>query len=159
MHCLMLLHHVARNGISYVGYKSSYQGVAEKKSDTCDACQHRNTAMPKKAPEMSAAQVRRLTWGEDGKPRYHAVGGVSGLLSLSTTFRKGTYPPFQSCWSNCGACRQVRLPHHLRRLPETPEVLRLPEGLALPPPITARPDASPCETRGRAGGPAPPTAR
>lgn len=36
--------------------------------------------MPKKAPEMSAAQVRRLTWGEDGKPRYHAVGGVSGLL-------------------------------------------------------------------------------
>ncbi len=36
--------------------------------------------MPKKAPEMSAAQVRRLTHGEDGKPRYHAVGGVAGLL-------------------------------------------------------------------------------
>lgn len=36
--------------------------------------------MPKKAPELSAAAVRRLTWGEDGKPRYHAVGGVSGLL-------------------------------------------------------------------------------
>ena len=36
--------------------------------------------MPKKAAEMSAAQVRRLSWGEDGKPRYHAVGGVSGLL-------------------------------------------------------------------------------
>ncbi|PKR60067.1 tyrosine-type recombinase/integrase [Thalassospira lohafexi] len=36
--------------------------------------------MPKKAPELSAAAVRRLSWGEDGKPRYHAVGGVSGLL-------------------------------------------------------------------------------
>ena len=36
--------------------------------------------MPKKAPELSAAAVRRLTWGDDGKPRYHAVGGVSGLL-------------------------------------------------------------------------------
>ncbi|AXO16687.1 hypothetical protein TH15_03250 [Thalassospira profundimaris] len=36
--------------------------------------------MPKKAPELSAAAVRRLSWGEGGKPRYHAVGGVSGLL-------------------------------------------------------------------------------
>ena len=36
--------------------------------------------MPRKAPELSAAAVRRLTWGDDGKPRYHAVGGVSGLL-------------------------------------------------------------------------------
>lgn len=43
-------------------------------------CDAKVRKMPKKVKEMSAAEVRRLTWDADGKPRLFAVGGVSGLL-------------------------------------------------------------------------------
>lgn len=37
--------------------------------------------MPKKARELTALEVRRLTWNQDtGKPALHSVGGVSGLM-------------------------------------------------------------------------------